>query len=187
MSREMTYARAMDRDHVDQIISQWQQERPDVDVSAMAVIGRVSRIERAVRPRLEEVFATHGLESWEFDVLATLRRHGAPYRLTAGQLLDATMITSGAMTHRIDRLQSRGYVERTKHPDDGRLVLVGLTASGLDVVDRALVDHAANEDRLLTALSDRQRTELTKLLRVLLATLEHPDRPASRSGGAPPR
>lgn len=173
----------MANDHVDEIISQWNRERPDLDVSAMAVIGRISRLERMIRPRLDAVFAEHGLESWEFDVLATLRRHGAPYQLTPGRLLQSTMITSGAMTHRIDRLQARGLVERTKSPTDGRLVLVGLTPTGFDLIERAVADHAANELDILAALSPRQTAELTGLLRVLLRSTEH--RPSSSDGAEP--
>lgn len=164
----------MPNDHVDEIILQWNRERPDLDVSGMAVIGRISRLERMIRPRLDAVFADHGLESWEFDVLATLRRHGEPYQLTPGQLLESMMITSGAMTHRIDRLQRRGFVGRTKSPTDGRLVLVGLTRRGLELVERAVADHAANELDILAALSPRQRAELAGLLRVLLRSTEHP-------------
>ncbi len=164
----------MPDDHVDEIITQWNRERPDLDVSAMAVIGRISRLEKTIRPRLESVFARHGLESWEFDVLATLRRHGEAYQLTPGQLLASTMITSGAMTHRIDRLEERGLVERTKSATDGRLVLVGLTATGLDLIDRAVADHAANESEIIAGLSPRQRKQLTDLLRVLLQSVESP-------------
>jgi DNA-binding MarR family transcriptional regulator len=154
-------------DHVDEIVQQWTAERPDVDVSGMAVIGRLTRLERAIRPRLNEVFAAHDLESWEFDVLATLRRNGEPHQLTPGQLLDSMMITSGAMTNRIDRLERRGYVRRSPDPTDKRQVLVTLTAAGHDKVDAALVDHAANELALIEALKPDQRDQLVELLRLL--------------------
>lgn len=154
-------------DHVDAIVAQWHRERPDVDVTGMAIIGRISRLEKVIRPRLNAVFAQHDLESWEFDVLATLVRNGEPHQLTPGQLLDSMMITSGAMTNRIDRLEQRGFVERTKSPDDGRQVLVTLTAGGLEKIDAALVDHAENELAIIAPLDDDQRTRLVELLRIL--------------------
>lgn len=157
----------MEPDHVDEIISQWNRERPGVDVSGMAVIGRLTRLEKVIRPRLNDVFAQHDLESWEFDVLATLLRTGAPHQLTPGQLLEAMMITSGAMTNRIDRLERRGFVKRVKSPDDGRQVLVTLTAKGMRKVDDALVDHADNELTIISSLSERQREQLAALLRTL--------------------
>jgi len=133
----------------------------------MAIVGRLGRLEKAVRRRLDAVFAEHDLESWEFDVLATLLRTGSPHQLTPGQLLDSMMITSGAMTNRLDRLEERGLVERLKNPDDGRQVLVTLTDAGLATVDAALVDHAANELRLIEALNKSQRRHLVELLRIL--------------------
>ena len=157
----------MEPDHVDRIIEQWRVERPDVDVSGMAIIGRVTRLEKVIRPRLNEVFAQHGLESWEFDVLATLRRTGDPYQLTAGQLLESMMITSGTMTNRIDRLEKRGLIARQKSPSDGRIVLVTLTKEGFDKIESAVEDHAANELEIIDALSDSQKSQLVDLLRIL--------------------
>jgi len=154
-------------DHVDEIVEQWALERPGLDVSGMAIIGRITRLEKLIRPRLDAVFAQHDLESWEFDVLATLLRNGAPHQLTPGQLLESMMITSGAMTNRIDRLERRGFVQRTRSPTDGRQVLVELTQTGLQVVDAALVDHAANERAIVDALGPRQRDQLVDLLRGL--------------------
>ncbi len=154
-------------DHVDEIVEQWGRVRPDVDVSAMAIIGRLGRLERLIRPRLNEIFAEHDLESWEFDVLATLLRSGHPHQLTPGQLLDSMMITSGAMTNRIDRLEKRSLVERVKSPTDGRQVLVTLTPAGMAKVDAALVDHAANELEIVSALDPAERDQLIELLRSL--------------------
>ena len=165
------YARSVEEDQVDLIVGQWRRERPDVDVSGMSVIARISRLERLIAPRLEVVFAAHDLESWEFDLMATLRRHGTPFELTPGQLLSSMMISTGAVTNRIDRLQERGLVKRVKHPTDGRLVLVRLTARGLKKVDAALVDHAANERRLIAGLDDRQREAIVALLRTLAANI----------------
>lgn len=154
-------------DHVDHILEQWARERPDVDVSAVAVIGRISRIEQMVQPLLGRVFAQHGLAWWEYDVLAALRRVGAPYELSAGELWTSLMLTSGAITNRLDRLEGRGLIERVKDPADARRVLARLTDDGLATIDAALVDHAANEEDLLSSLSDRERTTLIRLLRTL--------------------
>lgn len=164
-------------DHVDRILDQWRRERPGVDVSGMAVIGRLTRLERVIRPRLNAVFAEHDLESWEFDVLATLLRNGEPHQLTPGQLLDSMMITSGAMTNRIDRLEQRGFVTRTRSPIDGRQVLVTLTKQGMRKVDDALVDHARNELTMIDALDDDQRGQLIDLLRVLHHAIVDPAGP----------
>lgn len=168
----------MASDQVDRILEQWQHERPDIDVSGMAVIGRISRLERLLRARLDEVFAAHGLETWEFDVLATLRRSGAPYQLTPGQLLESMMITSGAVTNRIDRLAQRSLVRRRKHPTDGRLVVVELTARGRKVVDEALAAHAANERAIVDLLSAADRDDLVRLLRTFHIALD------AQAGGA---
>lgn len=166
-SNDGYYVEVVKPDHVDTIVAQWNRERPAIDVSGMSVIGRLGRLNLLIRSRLDEVFANHDLESWEFDVLATLLRTGAPHQLTPGQLMDSMMITSGAMTNRIDRLETRGYVRRVKNPDDGRQVLVTLTTEGLAKVDAALIDHAANELDLLAALSVDQRHQLVELFRLL--------------------
>jgi DNA-binding MarR family transcriptional regulator len=162
----------MQRDHVDSIIDQWQTERPDVDVSGMGIIGRIARLERHLAVRLETVFAEHGLQGWEFDVLATLRRSGSPFAMTPGQLIDSTMVTSGAVTNRIDRLKARGLVRRRPHPTDGRAVMVELTAKGRRVVDAALVDHAANERTIVGGLTASERAQLVRLLRAFQHTLD---------------
>lgn len=157
---------------MDEILRQWSCERPDVDVSAMAIVGRISRLERMISVRLDQVFEEHGLEAWEFDVLATLRRSGSPFELRAGQLLNAMMITSGTMTNRIDRLEHRGFVRRRKDPADGRVVLVALTPAGRRRVDAALEAHAANELNIISCLSQRDRDELTRVLRRLHLALD---------------
>lgn len=159
--------RPVERDHVDQILEQWQRERPDIDVSGMAIIGRLHRLDRAIAPLIDTVFDRHGLETWEFDVLATLLRNGAPHQLTPGALIDSMMITSGAMTNRIDRLERRGLVERHKNELDGRQVLVTLTAAGKTTVSAALVDHAANERSIIEVLEPAERAQLTELLRTM--------------------
>jgi DNA-binding MarR family transcriptional regulator len=161
-------------DRVDDIIEQWQNERPDLDVSGMAIIGRIGRLEKLIRPRLNAAFAEHGLESWEFDVLATLLRSGSPHQLTPGALLESTMITSGAMTNRIDRLEHRGLVKRVKNPDDKRQVLVTLTAVGNKTVSAALEDHVSNEAAILGGLNQAQQHQLVELLRALHRSLDEP-------------
>lgn len=166
--------RVMQPDHVDEVLAQWQRERPDVDVSAMAIIGRLGRLDKVIGDQLADVFAEHDLETWEFDVLATLLRTGAPHQLTPGRLLDAMMITSGAMTNRLDRLERRGFVHRLESPTDGRKVLVTLTDAGLAKVDAALVDHAANELRITGVLDESQRDTLVEMLRILHEGLVEP-------------
>lgn len=159
-------------DHVDQIVAQWGEQRPDLDVSGMEIIGRISRLELRIRPRLQEVFASHGLEAWEFDMLATLRRSGPPFRLSAGQLLESMMITSGTMTNRIDRLEQRRLIRRVGDPNDRRKVLVELTQEGLETIDETLPDHAVNEKRLLEALSPKEQQALVGLLRKLHESMD---------------
>src|SRR3954451_17130355 len=114
-------------DAVDDILAQWARERPDLDVSPMGIIGRISRLQMLLHRELREFFATRGLENWEFDVLAMLRRSGAPYELTAGALLKAAMVTSGAITNRIDRMEAKGLVERVRDAGDRRSVRIRLT------------------------------------------------------------
>jgi DNA-binding MarR family transcriptional regulator len=158
-------------DAVDAILAQWQRERPDVDVSAMGVVGRISRAQLLLGRELKGFFAERGLESWEFDVLATLRRHGAPYELTAGALLKAAMVTSGAITNRIDRMEAKGLVERVRDAGDRRSVRIRLTPRGLETVDELVALHAANEARLLAALDPAERERLAGALRALLESL----------------
>lgn len=162
-------------DAVDRILEQWGAVRPDLDPSPIAVVGRLSRLSALVDRRLAENFGRHGLEPWMYDVLATLRRSGAPYELTAGELLAQSMVTTGAITNRIDRLEARGLVERAPVAADRRKVIVRLTAAGLALVDEVVVGHLANERDILDALSPKQRADLARLLRTLLLALD--DRP----------
>ncbi len=170
-----------DHDAVDRITSQWNAVRPDIDVSPIEVIGRVSRLSRLADRRLAENFARHGVESWMYDVLATLRRTGEPYALTAGDLVRQTMVTTGAITNRIDRLEQRGLVERAR-ADDRRKVIVRLTPRGLDLVEQVVDSHMATEREILAALSPRQQRDLARLLRTtLLALGDRADAPDVRS------
>jgi DNA-binding MarR family transcriptional regulator len=157
-------------DTVDGIVEQWRVVRPDLDSSPLHVIGRVSRLSRLIDRRLAENFARFGLENWMYDVLATLRRGGPPYELTAGDLVGQSMVTTGAITNRIDRLAERGLVERAT-AEDRRKVIVRLTERGRELVDEVVEGHLATEREILDGLSDRQRHDLATLLRVPLLTL----------------
>ena len=157
------------RDEVDELIEAWERERSDLDLDAMAVFSRISRLARHLDLARREAFTRHGIESWEFDVLAALRRAGAPYELSPGRLLRETLVTSGTMTNRVDRLAARGFVERSPDPDDRRGVIVRLTAEGKTAVDGAFEELLTAEKDLLADLPDRERRKLASLLRILLA------------------
>ena len=154
-------------DEVDAIVDAWKRERPDVDVSAMQVLSRVSRLARHLDRARKQAFAAHDLETWEFDVLAALRRSGRPYDLSPGRLVAETLVTSGTMTNRVDRLVARGLVERRPDPDDRRGVLVSLTASGRRTVDAALDELLTHEQQILGALDTAEATRLADALRTL--------------------
>lgn len=158
-----------DPDEVDGIVEAWKRERPDVDVSAMQVLSRVSRLARHLDRARKQAFAAHDLDTWEFDVLAALRRGGPPYALSPGRLVAETLVTSGTMTNRVDRLTARGLVERLPDPTDRRGVLVRLTVEGKAAVDGAFEALLAAEADLLADLPDKQRGQLAGLLRSLLA------------------
>jgi DNA-binding MarR family transcriptional regulator len=160
------------RDEVDELVAQWQAERPDLDTEPLQVLSRVSRLARHLDRARTAAFASHGLQVWEFDVLSALRRQGPPYQLSPGALLRATLVTSGTMTNRIDRLADAGLVRRNPDPLDKRGVLVTLTARGRAVVDAALADLLRSERELLTGLDHAQRRELAGLLRILLAPFD---------------
>ncbi|WP_432941320.1 MarR family winged helix-turn-helix transcriptional regulator [Kribbella sp. CA-253562] len=160
------------KDEVDRLIEAWRRERPDLDVAPMEVLSRVSRLARHLDRARSQAFATHGLESWEFDVLAALRRAGAPYQLSPGRLLKETLVTSGTMTNRVDRLAARGLVERLPDPADRRGVLVQLTTAGRDAVDAALADLLTHERTLLAAVTDRDQAKLARLLRDLVGPFD---------------
>jgi DNA-binding MarR family transcriptional regulator len=159
-------------DAVDRITAQWRRERPDLDPAAMGVVGRISRLALLAQRELETVFGRYDLNGGDFDVLATLRRSGAPYRLTPGELSRSTMVTTGGMTKRLDRLEDAGLIRRHADPSDRRGKLIALTPKGRDLVDHVLEEHWRNEERLLEGLSATQRRELASLLRALLASFE---------------
>ena len=155
----------MEPDQVDEILEQWARERPDLDASPIGLIGRLHRLADVLNVELRQVFAEEGLGDGDFDVLVTLRRHGAPYELTPKQLGASTMVTSSAVTKRIDRLEVAGLVTRTVSASDGRSRRIRLTADGVTLVDRLMGRHVANEQRLVSGFSEAERTQLAGLLR----------------------
>jgi DNA-binding MarR family transcriptional regulator len=172
-------------DHVDRVLQQWRAERPDLETSPMGIVGRIQRASRLLERGLSENFARHDLQLWEFDILGTLRRSGPPYRLTAGALSASSMVTSGAITNRIDRLVARGLVTRETDPDNRRSVVITLTESGWALIDDVLVHHVAHEERVLACLNTTERQQLATLLRTLLIGLGDvpPDSPGATSDG----
>jgi DNA-binding MarR family transcriptional regulator len=160
------------RDEVDDLVAAWQAQRPDLDVEPLQVLSRVSRLARHLDRARRAAFAGHGLEPWEFDVLSALRRQGSPYELSPRALLHITLVTSGTMTNRIDRLERAGLVARHPDPQDKRGVLVRLTAEGTTRVDAALADLLTSERALLDPIPAHSRRTLAGLLRDLLAPLD---------------
>jgi DNA-binding MarR family transcriptional regulator len=180
---------SMTADAIDTIVQQWNQQRPDLDVSATHVLQRITRLYLLQSASFAEVFGRYGLSFGEYEVLAALVRSGPPYRMKPGDLVGALVLSSGAMTNRIDRVETAGLVERLPDPDDRRSTLVALTRKGRRVVDEAVQAHLANEERLLGVLSPAERRSLTALLRKLLlsapfAALD-PAHAPSRNGRSP--
>ncbi|MGI5218318.1 MarR family winged helix-turn-helix transcriptional regulator [Nocardia sp. CA-290969] len=161
-------------DPIAAIEEQWRRERPDLDLAAMVVFGRLGRLAVVARRRIDAVFIAHGLRSGEFDVLAALRRAGAPFELNPSTLADTLMLSRAGMTGRLDRLESVGYVRRTADATDRRAVRVGLTAAGRELVDTVVTAHTENESRMLAALTEPERRELDRLTAKLLDALESP-------------
>jgi len=160
------------QDEVDRLVGAWAKERPDLDVRPLEVLSRVTRLARHLDRARRTAFSAHDLEVWEFDVLAALRRAGRPYVLSPGQLLAQTMVTSGTMTNRVDRLEVRGLVQRLPDPADRRGVHVRLTPRGKDRVDAALADLLHRERDLLQGLSRTDQDALSTLLRRVVAPFE---------------
>ncbi|CAB4924282.1 unannotated protein [freshwater metagenome] len=169
----MTEESAGSGDEVDSLVEAWRRERPDLDVAPLEVLSRVSRLARHLDLARREAFAAHDLEPSEFDVLAALRRAGHPYALSPGRLLQVTLVTSGTMTNRIDRLVTKELVERVPDPHDGRSVQVVLTDLGRTRVDDALTDLLAQERAILSALPATDRGRLAELLRRLTSPFDN--------------
>jgi DNA-binding MarR family transcriptional regulator len=159
-------------DHVDEILAQWRRERPDLDVAALGLYGRLFRVVSLSDDALAKGLAPHGLQPGWFDLLAALRRAGAPYELNPTQLMRATLLSSSGMTKRLDRMEAAGLIERRPDPNDRRGTLVRLTRRGKSVIDRAVETHVLNEERLLSALTAAERRTLDGLLKRLAVELE---------------
>ena len=170
---------AAEGDRVDRLIGQWQRQRPDLDHGPLAVIGRITLLAHLLEGELDRTYAACGTNAGGFDVLAALRRAGPPYRLSPTALFQQLLISSGGMTHRVDKLEAAGLVERLPDPADRRSLLVGLTSHGLALIDEAIAVHLANEERLIAVLTPQQREELAQLLRRLVRSLDRED--AARS------
>jgi DNA-binding MarR family transcriptional regulator len=166
------------RDETDSLLEAWRRERPDLDLAPLAVLSRVTRLARHLDRERRAAFAEHGLEAYEFDVLSALRRAGRPYELTPGGLVRQTLVGSGTTTNRLDRLESRGLIDRRPDPEDGRVRRVRLTDRGRDRVDAAVADLLGRERRLLGGLSEPDRNTLAGLLRSVLVNFD------SRAGNA---
>jgi DNA-binding MarR family transcriptional regulator len=161
------------QDEVDRLVEAWHRERPDLDVAPLEVLSRVSRLARHLDRARRSAFAEHGLEPWEFDVLSALRRAGEPYELTPSKLLTQTLVTSGTMTNRIDRLASKDLVKRLPDPGDRRGVLVQLSEVGRERVDGAFEGLLAQERELLRSLSASDQSALAELLRTLVMPFDN--------------
>ncbi|MGW7433169.1 MarR family winged helix-turn-helix transcriptional regulator [Streptomyces sp. NPDC054861] len=161
------------QDRVARIQADWQRERPDVDVSPQGVIGRLHRLAGRLSEELCVVYGRYGLSEGEFDVLCALRRAGAPYERAPGELAAHTMVTTGAMSKRIDRLERAGLVTRRRSDDDQRGRIVALTGPGLELIDLAFTEHMRNERHLLDLLTPAEAELLEPLLTRWLSRLEH--------------
>lgn len=159
-------------DRIDRILKQWNSEKPELDVSAMGLIGRLGNVAFRVSHEMEKTFQLHGLNRATFDLLATLRRSGPPYTLSPGELMESTMVTSGTVTNRIDQLEKDGLVKRGSNPRDKRGIIVSLTDKGFQLMDRAVIDHVETQSKLVSLLTARDRKELNRLLSQYLLLLE---------------
>jgi len=164
-----------DLDAVDSILDQWASQRPDLDLSAMSILGRIIRLVPLINERLGASFQFSGLDFPSFDVLAALRRCGEPYEQTPSQLAEAMMVTAGAVTQRLVRLEEQGLVTRSHHKTDRRKVIVALTWRGVRVIDNALVQHAQQEEAILSLFTEDEREQFTGYLRRLVVFLSTPD------------
>ena len=162
----------MKKDNVDKIIDQWAHELPDLDASPMAVWGRLKRTVKYSERRLAENFSLYQLNSGEFDVLATLRRSGGEFKLKPTDLYQSLMITSGAITNRIDTLEKKDLVKRVRDSEDRRTIYVQLTNTGYELISRAVISHTQAEEFLLKGLTKEELAQLDQLLKKLLSSLE---------------
>lgn len=176
-----------ERDSVDRFRKLWRKELPDVDTSPMETVGRINRFARFAHESISATFAEFGIDRGEFDVISTLRRSGPPYRLTPTALYQLLMLTSGGVTHRLQRLEKRGLIVREPSPDDGRVMTAGLTRKGYELVEASFREDMKREQKLLAPLNARERRELGNLLRKLLMQYEAPPDTAGVSRDPDPR
>ena len=174
-----------EHDGVDQIIEQWERERPELDHSPIGIVGRLSRVAREIEARLEPVYREHGLEPGWHDILATLRRHGPPFQLRPTDLTNASMLTSSGTTKRLDKLEHAGLIARSPDPADRRGTIITLTAAGRELIDALTPDHLANERRILGALSAAEQRRLADLLRKLQLGLPANRAPSTSDSSLP--
>lgn len=163
---------AMPSDGVDVIVGQWARQRPDVDPASIGIFGRLARLHLIERGIVRDLYDRHGLTAAAFDVLSSLRRLGPPHRATAGELAGSSLLSTGGMTFRIDKLETEGLVRRVRSPEDRRLVLVELTSTGRTMIDRVYEEHIALENRMLSGLDPAERDQLTGLLRKLAHSVD---------------
>jgi DNA-binding MarR family transcriptional regulator len=164
------------QDHVDELLAQWRKERPDLDIAPLGVYGRLLRVAQLSDHELAKGLASFGLQQGWFDLLAALRRAGAPYELNPTSLMRATLLSSSGMTKRLDRMAEAGLIERRPDPSDRRGTLVRLTRRGKNIIDRAVETHVGNEKRLLGGLTAAERSTLDRVLKRLLIELERTER-----------
>lgn len=162
----------MEQDHVDRLRGLWARELPDLNTEPMAILGRAMRLTNMVRPSIEATFAAFDLDRGEFDVIGTLRRSGPPYRLTPTEMYTSLMISSGGLTHRLDRLTKAGLIRREKSSSDGRSMLVALTDKGIELAERAFRTDMGSELKFLDALDAGEREQLAGLLRKLIRGIQ---------------
>lgn len=172
MTAEASGTDAVLEDHVDRLRSQWARELPDLDTEPMAILGRAKRLSNLVAPSIEKTFEDFGLDRGEFDVIATLRRSGPLFRLTPTEIYTTLMLSSGGLTHRLDRLVKAGLIRREKSESDGRSLLVALTPNGIALAEKAFRVDMANELEFLKDLNVRERETLANLLRKLVQSIE---------------
>ncbi|MDN3612191.1 MarR family winged helix-turn-helix transcriptional regulator [Vibrio ostreicida] len=156
-------------DSVDRVIEQWAKEKPELKTDAMAIVGRLMRLAKYLETQMAQLHKRYQLTSGEFDVIATLRRSGKPYRLTPSELIDSMLLTSGAMTNRLDKLESKSLIEREHSKEDRRSVTVGLTADGVALIDVMIEEHAALQSKLLKEMDETHKSSIHAILKEWLA------------------
>ncbi|EMI53871.1 MarR family winged helix-turn-helix transcriptional regulator [Rhodopirellula sallentina] len=168
------YSFRMQDDFIDNLMQRWLANRPELDVSSVAVIGRAIRIADVMKRELKEMLRPYGLEVWEFDVLASLRWGGSEEGMTPKELMEVVMASSGTMTHRIDRLEKAGFVKRVPNPDDRRSVRIQLAKRGIEVVEKSLTEHIASADNAVSELSQREQQQTARVLKKILTKIDQP-------------